>query len=285
MMDEYPKQLSVMVTSRCNLRCKLCNLAEYHVDLDYAILEKMHHVYPMVEWFHPTGGEPFLYDLKKLFSLPFSNNCKVKIITNGTLINSENVVDVVETVDRLVVSVDGGTDDAYRTMRGYSLKKVLRGIERVQECKIKKGKQTPNVEFNFLLTKTTITTLPDLAAYAASNGIDRINTFYPSYKDSNLITTEKINKDEAKGAIAEAKKLIDIIEPEKRGGEDCRRPWNTCFVDVKGNVFLCCFGTSSLGNLYEMSFDECWFGPTANMIRETVNTKKEIRQCKMCPVR
>ena len=263
-MVDYPKQLTIMVTSRCNLRCKLCYQTEYQSDLNPDIIETMRHVYPELEWFHPIGGEPFLFDLKKLYALPFSDSCKVKIITNGTMINPENALDIVQHVDRLIVSIDGGTKESYRVMRGYSLETVLQGIDRVQLCKAEKSSQTPKIEINFLLTKSTVDSLPTLASWSASHSVDCINTFYPSYKDSILLNEEKISKDDAKGAITEAKQHIDIVEPEKRGGEMCRRPWNTCFVDVNGNVFLCCFGSPSLGNLYDLTFDECWFGPVAN---------------------
>ena len=201
------------------------------------------------------------------------------------MITPENRMEIVKNVHRLVVSIDGGTKEAYREMRGYSLDKVLSGIERIQECKKETDSKTPEIEINFLLTKSTVKTLPHLASYARKQDIRCINIFYPSFSDQCLIDAEKISKDEAKWLIKEAKKSITIIEPEKRGGEKCHRPWTTCFVDVKANVFLCCFGSPVLGNLHEMSFEECWFGPIATKIRETVNTDNEIRQCKICPVR
>lgn len=282
---EYPKHLTVMVTSRCNLRCKLCYQTEYHSDLDPRNLDAMRHIYPELEWFHPIGGEPFLYDLKKLYSLPFSDRCKIKLITNGTMISPENTEDIVRNVARLIVSIDGGTNDAYRAMRGYSLDKVLQGIERIQSCKAEKGRKTPRIELNFLMTKTTVNTLPQLALYAAKQGIQCINIFYPSFRDPDLMDAEKIQKVEAVGSIEEARKYVGIIEPEKRGGDKCMRPWNTCFVDVKANVFLCCFGSPAIGNLNKMTFDDCWHGPEATNIRKTVNTKKEMRCCKNCMVR
>ena len=243
------------------------------------------HVYPKLEWFHPIGGEPLLYDLEQLYALPFSEHCKFKLITNGTLITPQNVQGIVKNIHRLIVSIDGGTQEAYQAMRGYSLNKVLKNLELIQTCKINAGIQLPRIELNFLMTRTTIDTLPKLASYAGSHGIDCINTFYPSYSDPIIKNAEKITKTDAKNPIEEAKKYVDIIQPEKRGGEKCQRPWNTCFVDVKGDVFLCCFGTPSLGNLNEMTFDECWFGTNATRIRETVNTANEILQCKRCPVK
>jgi MoaA/NifB/PqqE/SkfB family radical SAM enzyme len=285
MKPDYPKQLTVSVTSKCNLRCKVCFQSEYNSDLNPELLGKMSHVYPELEWFHPIGGEPLLYDLDALYALPLNEYCKFKLITNGTLITCENVAGIVKNIHRLIISIDGGTQDAYQAMRGYSLNKVLKNIELLQAYKADTGSQLPRIEFNFLMTRTTIETLPKLASYAGSHGIDCINTFYPSYSDPIIKAAEKITKTDSEKPIEEAKKYVDIIQPEKRGGEKCQRPWNTCFVDVKGDVFLCCFGTPSLGNLNTMTFDECWFGAIATHIRETVNTPNEVTQCKRCPVK
>jgi sulfatase maturation enzyme AslB (radical SAM superfamily) len=285
MKSNYPKQLTVSVTSKCNLRCKLCFQSEYNSDLDPDLLDKMTHVYPELEWFHPIGGEPLLYDLAQLYALPLSEHCKFKLITNGTLINPKNAAGIVKNIHRLIISIDGGTQDAYRAMRGYSLNKVFKNIKLIQLYKSNTGNQLPRIEFNFLMTRTTIETLPELACYAGTHGIDCINTFYPSYHDPILKDTEKIGKTDTRMPIQEANKYVEIIQPEKRGGEKCQRPWNTCFVDVTGDVFLCCFGTPCLGNLNTMTFDECWFGSTATHIRKTVNTPDEMAQCKRCPVK
>ena len=233
MKIEYPTHLTVSVTSKCNLRCKLCFQSEYDSDLNPDLLGKMTHVYPKLEWFHPIGGEPLLYDLEQLYALPFSAHCKFKLITNGTLITLENVRSIVKNIDRLIISIDGGTESSYQAMRKYSLKKVFKNIELVQSCKTNSNCQEPRIEFNFLMTRTTIETLPELASYAGSHGIDCINAFYPSYSDPNIKAAEKITKIDAKKPVEKAKKYIDIIQPEKRGGKKCQRPWHTCFVDVK----------------------------------------------------
>ena len=281
----YPNQLSVIVTNRCNLRCKLCLQPQRKLDLPPELLDKLAYIIPKIEWFHPIGGEPMLYDLDLLFNLPFHSDCKMKIITNGTLLNIENVKHIVTKVNRLIISIDGGTNEAYRAMRGYDLAKVFKGVERVQSFKKASGSLTPALEFNFLLTKTTAESLPILAEYAAAHGVDCINTFYPRFVDPSLEQVEKITKEEAFTYLDAAKKYVCIIEPENRGGKLCRRPWNTCLVNLNGDVSLCCFGSPVVGNLYKTDFDDIWFGKAAAKIRETVNTNKEIPQCRKCTVK
>lgn len=281
----YPNQLSVIVTNRCNLRCKLCLQPQKKLDIAPELLDKMNHVFPKIKWFHPIGGEPMLYDLDRLFNLPLDDQCKTKIITNGTLLTHDNVNGIIKKVHRLIISIDGGTPEAYRTMRGYDLNKVLKGVERLQSFKTDSGSLTPSVEFNFLLTKTTIETLPILAKYAAVHNIDFINTFYPRFIEPALAKAEKINREDALPYIKTAQKYVCVIEPENRGGGICRRPWNTCLVNLNGDVSLCCFGSPVIGNLYKKDFDDIWFGKAATKIRETVNTDKEIPQCRNCAVK
>nr|WP_321397871.1 radical SAM protein [uncultured Desulfobacter sp.] len=281
----YPNQLSVIVTNRCNLRCKLCLQPQNDLDIDPELLHKMNHVFRQIKWFHPIGGEPMLYDLNRLFNLPFGDQCKMKLITNGTLLTDKNVNGIVKKVGRLMISIDGGTQEAYRAMRGYDFNKVLKGVQRVQSSKVDSGSPTPALEFNCLLTKTTIESLPALAEYAAAYGVDCINTFYPQFIDPSLERAEKINRDEALPYIKAAKKHVSIIEPENRGGKICRRPWNTCFVNLNGDVTLCCFGSPVVGNLNKKSFDDIWFGKAATQIRKTVNTDREIPACRNCTVK
>ncbi|SLM30726.1 hypothetical protein MTBBW1_2380050 [Desulfamplus magnetovallimortis] len=284
--ESYPKELSIVITTKCNMRCKVCLQQEFASSFNMTLIDKLSHVIPQLELLHPIGGEPLLCDLDPIYTLALKNNCKIKIITNGTLITDKVAENIVAHVDRLIVSIDGGTDAAYREMRGSSIAKPLKGIGKVLTQKAIAGKiSSPTIEINYLLTRTTIDSLPELAQRAKILGIDYINLFYPAFSDQELKRKESIGPDMAKAKIKEAASFANIIEPENRGGEICRRPWNTCFIDVNGNVFGCCYGSPALGNLNHSRFDDCWFGPVAQNLRKTVNTDQEIPSCRKCIVR
>jgi MoaA/NifB/PqqE/SkfB family radical SAM enzyme len=285
-MVKYPQQLTLVITTKCNLRCKVCFQSDYSSDFNLDFLEKIAHVIPKVEWLHPMGGEPLLRDLSLFFSFARDHHCKIKLITNGTLITDKIAADLAAHTDRLIVSIDGGSYEAYLEMRGTSLTKALEGIGRVQIQKAIAGSATPVIEINSLLTQTTISSLPTLALRAQILGVQCINVFYPSFSTTELMKLEGLDTtDHAKEMIKGARKYLDIIEPENRGGSICRRPWNTCIIDVNANVFGCCYGSPALGNLNHNSFDDCWFGPMAQRLRATVNTDQEIEACKRCIVR
>ena len=284
-MNNYPKELSIVITTKCNLRCKVCLQQEFSSHFNMTLIDKLSHVIPQLELLHPIGGEPLLCDLSSIYTLAFNNNCKIKLITNGTLIDEKTSKSIVTHVDRLIVSIDGGTDAAYREMRGVSIAKPLKGIGKIITQKAITGSISPIIELNSLLTRTTIDSLPELALRSQILGIECINVFYPSFSNPDLAKKEGIHPDHATVKIKEATKFISIIEPANRGGNLCRRPWNTCFIDVNGNVFGCCYGSPVLGNLHNQSFDECWFGPTAKHLRNTVNTDNEIKACRQCIVR
>lgn len=281
---DAPKELTIVLTTKCNLRCRLCYQTDFSSIFDMSLLDRLTHVIPNIEWLHPIGGEPLLCDLSPIFALSEENQCKTKLITNGTLITEERAKEIIRHVDRLIVSIDGGTDDAYRKMRGTNLSIPIEGIKRIQHQKKNSATRIPSIEINSLLTKTTIDSLPVLACKASELGVQRINLFYPSFGDPKLETEEKIKPDQAEEKINEAKGYLQIIKPKHRGGKICRRPWNTCFIDVKGNVFGCCYGSPPLGNLNTNTFEECWFGPMAQHLRETVNTEKALPSCKQCIV-
>lgn len=281
----YPKELSIVITTKCNLRCKVCYQQEFSSCFNMDLIDKLSDVIPHLELLHPIGGEPLICDLSPIYTLAHNNNCKIKLITNGTLITDQIAESIVSHVDRLIVSIDGGKDAAYREMRGVSISKPLKGIANVVTQKAIACSTSPTIELNCLLTRTTIASLPELAQRANILGIKHVNVFYPSFNNKEIEKKEAVDRDLAKGNIEEASRFTDIIEPENRGGDICRRPWNTCFIDVNGNVFGCCYGSPALGNLNHDSFDDCWFGTVAQKLRKTVNTDREMIECKRCIVR
>lgn len=104
----YLRQLNVIVTSRCTLKCKGCQaLMDYYypkqqVDMDLKpTIEYIDLVMSVIDYAEnlvPIGGEPFLYkDLEKLLehiiNQKYLNKIgRILLITNGTVIPSDYVL-------------------------------------------------------------------------------------------------------------------------------------------------------------------------------------------------
>lgn len=119
-LEEIPKLevrfLSVCVGQACNLKCKNCaNFApyahkenmRYHIESIKANLDKLLPCFKEIDTFHIQGGEPLLYsDLDKLLTFmqtKYGHIIKnIQIATNGTIIPSEDILDVMKTVEAVV---------------------------------------------------------------------------------------------------------------------------------------------------------------------------------------
>jgi radical SAM protein with 4Fe4S-binding SPASM domain len=68
----------------------------------------------------------------------------------------------------------------------------------------------------------------------------------------------------------------------------CKWPWERVVIGSQGHVVPCCndFDHSySMGNVFEQSFRDIWFGTQYNRFRKTVMEKLgKIPLCKRCPI-
>ncbi|HUT62697.1 MAG TPA: radical SAM protein, partial [Anaerolineae bacterium] len=130
----YPETVSLFLTYKCNLRCKMCGqwgAGGWALDMPREELnreltfEQMSILIDELAVFKPAltlfGGEPFLCDnWGNLVCYIKSKGLRVNIITNGTLL-SQHVEKVVDFgVDELIFSLDGPEDvhDEMRSSKG-----------------------------------------------------------------------------------------------------------------------------------------------------------------------
>lgn len=112
--DVYINQLCLSITSRCTLRCKYCSAyvpyTKNHKDLPIesviSDLKLLFDAIHFIDSINILGGEPFLYPqlgtlLKFLHEIPLFR--AAPLITNGTLIPSEDVLQLLEEDKRFVV--------------------------------------------------------------------------------------------------------------------------------------------------------------------------------------
>jgi hypothetical protein len=79
---------------------------------------------------------------------------------------------------------------------------------------------------------------------------------------------------------------------EARPWSACRRPWTLVYVTVHGNVLPCCiapwitdhYESIVLGNLFERSLDDIWWGRRYVGFREAIQTEAPPECCRGCGV-
>lgn len=137
------------LTSACNLRCIHClyNDSEYSAQHDFTTTEAMDLVDSLINDFRIsgvvlTGGEIFLrrdtMDIIRKFK---ENNVSVRMATNATLLNDQQIDSLAEMlnpyVDGMQISLDGATEETYKKIRKTNLfEKVIANIKKLADRNI-----------------------------------------------------------------------------------------------------------------------------------------------------
>ena len=96
--------------------------------------------------------------------------------TNGHFLNDKNARETIESgLDRLIISVDGTTQETYESYRiEGKLESVLQGAKNVVKWKKELNSPTPHIIFQFLVVKPNEHQIPDIYKLAEEIGVDEV---------------------------------------------------------------------------------------------------------------
>ncbi len=289
-----PVSVSFEPTTSCNLRCPECpsglraftrptgmlnpaffekTINEIHRELLYLIF-----------YFQ---GEPFLNPS----FLDMVRYASSKKIYTATSTNAHYLTDTVarKTVesglDRLIISVDGTTQEVYEQYRvGGKLEKVLAGAANVVKWKKELQSKTPFIIFQFLVVRPNEHQVEEIKKLAADIGVDQVRfktaQVYDYENDPNQLIPEKENfsryKKNSDGTYIAKNKLAN----------HCWKLWHANVITFDGLVVPCCFDKDAqhrLGDLKESTFREVWNSNGYRKFRKTLLTgRKQIDICSNC---
>jgi radical SAM protein with 4Fe4S-binding SPASM domain len=206
--------------------------------------------------------------------------------TNAHYLNDANAKETVKSgLDRLIISIDGTTQDVYEQYRvGGLLNKVLEGARNIVKWKKELKSKTPFVVFQFLVVKPNEHQLKDVKKLAKEIGVDDVwfktAQVYDYEKDPNQLIPSaskysryKIN---AKGETV----------PKNALQNHCWKLWHANVITWDGLVAPCCFDKDAmhqLGNLKMQSFKEVWHNDNYKQFRkELMTSRKNIDICANC---
>jgi radical SAM protein with 4Fe4S-binding SPASM domain len=287
-----PMVMEIEPTTSCNLRCPQCpsGLREFSRNtgmLDLTLYKKI------IDEIHPElvylilyfQGEPFL---NKQF-LEFVKYAAAKNIYTATSSNAHYFTDemaratVESGLDRLIVSLDGITQDTYEKYRiGGNLEKVLEGTKRLVYWKKKLGSKTPHIIWQFIAFKHNEHQIPELEKKAKEIGVDELGIKTAQIYDYQH-TDELIPETEA---LSRYKKTEDGYVIKNELLNQCWRMWRGSVVTWDGLVVPCCFdkdATHRFGDVSKESFEAVWKGEAYNNFRSAIlRSRKEIDICTNC---
>lgn len=288
-----PVSISIEPTTSCNLRCPECPSGLRSFTRPTGMLKK--ELYEsIIDQLAPTlsylifyfQGEPYLHpSLLEMVSYASRKKIYTATSTNAHYLNDQAARRTVESgLDRLIISIDGTTQETYESYRiGGKLEKVIEGAKNVIRWKRELRSQTPHVIFQFLVVGHNEHQLNDVKKLAAEIGVDEVK-----FKTAQIYNFENGSELIPKNPkYSRYKKNADGKYSIKNGLADhCWKMWHSCVITWDGKVVPCCFDKDAhyvLGDLTQKSFQEIWQGQPYNQFRQTLfNARSEIEMCRNC---
>jgi len=288
-----PISLSFEPTTSCNLRCPECpsGLRSFtrptgmlSNELYKATIDELESTLLYLLFYFQ--GEPYLHpEFLDLVKYSTSKGIYTATSTNAHYLDSENARKTVESgLDRLIISIDGTTQETYESYRvGGKLDKVIAGTKEIVSWKKELKSKTPHVIFQFLVVKPNEYQLGDVRKLAESIGVDEVlfktAQIYDFKNGSPLIPEQQKYsryKPNLGGTYSIKNKLLD----------HCWKMWHSCVITWDGQVVPCCFDKDAhhvMGNLSNTSFSELWSGVEYQGFRQKlIRSRSNIEMCQNC---
>ena len=288
-----PTSISLEPTTSCNLRCPECpsglrNFTRPTGMLNEEIYQKViDELAPRLSYLiFYFQGEPYL-NPKFLDQVKYAHQKKIYTATstNAHYLTDEVARQTVESgLDRLIISIDGTTQDTYEQYRvGGLLEKVIEGTKNIVKWKKELNSKTPHVIFQYLVVKPNEHQLEEVKQLADELGVDEVAfktaQIYDYEDGSELIPSiEKYSryKQLSNGKWTIKNKLVN----------HCWKMWHSCVITWDGKVVPCCFDKDAhyqLGEMKEQSFRKIWNGQSYQQFRQSlIKSRSEIEMCRNC---
>jgi radical SAM protein with 4Fe4S-binding SPASM domain len=288
-----PMTISVEPTTACNLRCPECpsglraftrDTGNMKADFFRQVIDHLHHRLTWLIFYFQ--GEPYI-NPKFLDMVSYAHQKGIYTITstNGHFLHPENARKTVASgLDRILISIDGATQEVYEQYRKEGeLNTVLEGARNLVKAKKEANSSTPHIVFQMLVVKPNEHQIDEVKRLAKAIGVDEVKLktaqVYDYEHGNELIPTlDKYSryKKEASGKWRVKNKLLN----------HCWKLWHACVITWDGMVVPCCFdkdATHRLGDLRNNSFAEIWKGMAYQQFRnQLLQGRDQIEICTNC---
>lgn len=288
-----PIAISFEPTTSCNLRCPECpsglrSFTRPTGMLQDEVFKKVIDEISPSLWYliFYFQGEPYLHPrFTELVKYASAKGMYTATSTNAHYLTDEHARKTVESgLDRLIISIDGTTQEVYEQYRiGGKLEKVLEGTRNIVAWKKKLKSTTPHIIFQFLVVKPNEHQIAEVQQLARELGVDEVGLktaqVYDYEGGNDLIPTiEKYARYQRK---ADGRWAI-----KNRLFNHCWKLWHSCVITWDGAVVPCCFDKDAehkMGTITDNTFQQLWQNESYGQFRASVlRSRSEIEMCKNC---
>jgi len=305
----YPRYIEVEVTTRCDLKCTMCEHTYWREkgrDMNFEQFKKIIDDFPKLCWVGTTGiGSSFLNkEYFKMLEYAKSKAIYVELFDSFHRLDKEKIDTIVKgsLIDRLVCSIDGASKNTYEKIRvGANFDRVTENIRALAETKRKYKTSFPEFSFHYVISRDNYFEVPKFVELVnnLTDG-DNIGILFShllhSFGEIEDMIIE-LPQDIRREAMDTAKRYGIKITWGKNAREK-KQPMHTCtewtmpFIFVDGTVIPCCSGNEanrrdyqikhSMGNIFEQSFEKMWNGKI-KALRDAIHKGSCPAPCIDCP--
>ena len=288
-----PFSISIEPTTACNLRCPECPsglrafsrpTGNLRSDFFRKTIDDLHRDLSFLIFYFQ--GEPYINpDFLDMVQYASQRGIYTITSTNGHFLNEANARKTIESgLDRLIISVDGSTQEVYEQYRkSGKLEVVLQGARNVVKWKKELKSKTPHLIFQFLVVRPNEHQIPEIYKLAEEIGIDEVRLktaqIYDYAQGNPLIPNQdrySRYRKQADGSYRIKNQLLN----------HCWKLWHACVITWDGVVVPCCFDKDAqyrMGNLQEQSLREVWQQqPYREFRKQLLKGRDKIDICTNC---
>lgn len=290
----YPISVSFEPTTSCNLRCPECpsgmraftrSTGMLQIDFFRSVIDEIYEeLLYLIFYFQ---GEPYLNpSFLEMVQYAHSKGIYTATSTNAHYLTDANARKTVESgLDRLIISIDGTTQEVYQQYRvGGKLEKVIQGAKNIVKWKRELNSKTPFVFFQFLVVKPNEHQMEDIKKLAHEIGVNQVRfktaQVYDYEHDPHQLIPTKEKYSRYK------KNKSGTVQIKNSLQNHCWKLWHANVITWDGLVVPCCFDKDAIhqiGNLQKQSFKQIWNNEHYKQFRASlISSRKNIDICANC---
>lgn len=308
----YPRYFEIEVTTRCHLKCIMCEHTYWTnnpKDLSLEEFKRIIDQFPKLKWIGTTGiGSSFLnkdYPEMLKYLKNKNKNIYVELFDAFSNIKKQTIDDIVKygLIDRLIISIDGANKETYEKIRvGADFETVIGNVKYLIETKNKYNTNFPELSFHFIISRDNYLEVPKFVELVASISQGKNIGILFSHVLHNFQEVENLVVELPPELKSEAIQLAGKFGIKVSWGKNVkeRKPINRCtewsmpFIFADGSVIQCCASNEAnrrdfqvkncMGNILKSDFDSIWNGTEYSALRDAVHSGKVPVQCSDCPI-
>ena len=309
-LRSFPVNVLLHTGTSCNFRCIFCtdrSNGQNDEAGDLSFEQFLAHTAPLSKaltvnlygWCEPLVNPdyPGMYD----YVTKKHDGIVLSIVTNGSLLSDRWARKLVSYKwARLAVSLNATKASTHRTLSGSDqFEHIIGNLRKVIELRRAEDGNSPHISLSFVAMARNIEELPGFVELAADLGADAVviqnliilRKEHEQYSLTHrqdvarrmyrTAKTKALERGIGFSAFSLASYLLD--ESEHGGPSFCRDPWESFWVKASGDVCMCCYSNTIMGNLERQSLERIWNGEHYQYYRRYVNSNRLPESCKRCP--